>query len=150
MVVVTKEFLMKGMSSNNGWNLKQLNALGYSNFEKGWLKNLVGKTITNEQANLFIALKDFHFRKKEVNPKSDHLIQVTGDIPWKEQYLHPNWQKVRLTVFHRDNFVCRLCGCKNKTIHAHHLKYIGKFIWQTPMKFIITVCCDCHESIHGR
>lgn len=65
---------------------------------------------------------------------------------YKDQYIHPKWQKKRLEILERDGFSCMCCGEENKQLHVHHKYYIaGKNIWDYPNDSLITLCCDCHK-----
>lgn len=66
---------------------------------------------------------------------------------YKEQLRNPNWQKKRLMIMERDNFTCRYCGSKDKTLNVHHFYYLdGKAVWNYPDSALITLCEDCHEK----
>lgn len=61
----------------------------------------------------------------------------------------PRWQKLRLSIFQRDDFTCRFCGNKDQSLHVHHLKYDkGKNPWDYEGKYLITLCSDCHNAEH--
>lgn len=66
MVTVTKELMEQGLSRNGGHSGKQLKALGVKRVpnDKGWLHELYGTLITDEQKNTFLALKDYHLNRK--------------------------------------------------------------------------------------
>lgn len=70
----------------------------------------------------------------------------------KEEYrtklLDPRWQQKRLRVFERDQWTCRLCGAKDKTLHLHHARYFPGEPWDTPDVLLFTACADCHEAEH--
>jgi len=57
----------------------------------------------------------------------------------------PRWQRKRLEIFQRDNFTCRHCSADDKPLNVHHIKYVGNFPWETPDKYLITLCEDCHH-----
>lgn len=64
-----------------------------------------------------------------------------------EKLRDPRWQKKRLEVLNRDDFTCRHCGAKDKTLHIHHGFYMdGKEPWQYPTDSLTTLCLDCHEA----
>ena len=57
----------------------------------------------------------------------------------------PEWQKKRLEILSRDNFMCQLCGSKTETLHVHHRAYIkGRKPWEYADVFLITLCEYCH------
>lgn len=66
-VIITEEFLVSGMQSGIGCNNDQLRLLGVEiPAKKGWKQTLIGKKISKETAEKFIALKGIH-KKKERN-----------------------------------------------------------------------------------
>jgi hypothetical protein len=67
---------------------------------------------------------------------------------FQEQIKSPLWQKKRLEILERDEFTCRNCECKDKTLHIHHLYYIkNRMIWNYNNTSLITVCEDCHKKM---
>jgi hypothetical protein len=144
-MIVTKEFMEKGISSRGGWTKKQVQCLGFPTWQKGWFKRCIGKEISNEDAQRFIALK-----RKIPQPQNANGIKIDGFLSFKEQYQHPNWQKKRLEIMQRDEFKCMICGDKNKMLHIHHNTYDGKYIWDCNSKSMITLCLSCHELYHNR
>lgn len=59
----------------------------------------------------------------------------------------PRWQKLRLKIFDRDGWKCRVCECEAKTLHVHHKKYVwGANPWDSPPEDLITVCENCHSE----
>lgn len=60
-----------------------------------------------------------------------------------EKLRDPRWQRVRLEVMSRDNFSCRLCGDETTPLNVHHLQYM-KEPWDCPIKYLLTLCEDCH------
>jgi len=60
-VVITEDFLVSGMQSGIGCNNDQLRLLGVEiPAKKGWKQSLIGKRISKETADKFIALKGIH------------------------------------------------------------------------------------------
>jgi len=157
-MVLTKEIYEQGKSSNGGYNYQQLQAVGVDtkNFTRGWAKKLVGSEQTEEAIQKFLSLKDLHFKPEQAEyyrtkRKGLSFEYITEPLTFQQQYTHPNWQKMRLHCLKRDNFQCVNCGNKQKTLHAHHLKYIkGKYVWDVPPFYIVTLCEDCHSEEHGR
>lgn len=64
---------------------------------------------------------------------------------YAEKLKDPRWQKKRLEVMQRDNFECRDCGDKKKTLHVHHCFYEKGDPWDTDSVFLLTLCSKCHE-----
>jgi hypothetical protein len=62
-----------------------------------------------------------------------------------EKLKDPRWQKKRLEIFQRDDFTCRFCGRKDKSLHLHHTEYINAVEpWEYPDESLLTICEDCH------
>lgn len=67
-------------------------------------------------------------------------------MTYKEQLLDPRWQRRRLEILQRDDFTCRKCLSKDKTLHVHHTEYInGRMAWEYDNSYLKTLCADCHE-----
>lgn len=70
-------------------------------------------------------------------------------MTYKEQLLHPNWQRKRLEILARDDFTCCTCGATEKTLHVHHLRYVrGRMAWDYDNDDLTTCCEDCHAQAH--
>lgn len=158
-MILTKEIIEQGKSDRGGWSADQFICLGVGKDDKtkGWISRLVGKEFPDANIKEFLALKNNHLKKKIEQQKVKKLVGfvsfeiVTTNLSLKDQYLHPNWQKLRLFVLNRDQYKCVNCWDKNKTLHVHHLKYLpGKFIWEVPKWYLVTLCEDCHSEEHGR
>jgi hypothetical protein len=69
---------------------------------------------------------------------------------YSEKLLDPRWQQMRLRVYERDGFKCRICGCATKTLNAHHVHYhpYAEGPWDYDSDTIITLCVDCHSDEH--
>ena len=68
---------------------------------------------------------------------------------YSEKLKDPRWQKKRLEILERDNWTCRFCGCKDKSLHVHHLFYLPKREpWEYPRGFLIALCEDCHTGLN--
>lgn len=70
---------------------------------------------------------------------------------YAERLLDPRWQQLRLRVFERDNWTCRNCGNKDRTLNAHHVHYhpYAEGPWDYEPEGIITLCSDCHSDEHA-
>ena len=63
MVTITREIIDSGMSSNGGWNNKQLKALGVPfPLTKGWMMGMIGKDVPESNVEKFIKLKNAHIK----------------------------------------------------------------------------------------
>lgn len=69
---------------------------------------------------------------------------------YSEKLKDPRWQKLRLEIFQRDGFACRICGATDKTLNAHHSYYEKgvEGIWDYDHRSIVTLCEDCHSEEH--
>lgn len=150
-MLLTDEIVDNAMSINGGWNLKQMNALGLPQWQRGWRKKLVGHDFSEESINEFLLLKDSHLNPRKLKKSQFTFEPITTNIKFQDQYKHPNWQRFRLNILKRDDFRCKNCGSRSKTLHAHHLKYIkNKFVWEVPIWYVVTLCEDCHSEEHSR
>lgn len=72
------------------------------------------------------------------------------NIPWKDQYKHPLWQKKRLEKLESAGWACECCGSKDEQLHVHHPQYFnGRLIWQYKDNELQVLCGDCHETAHA-
>jgi hypothetical protein len=70
-IVLTIDLLDQGLSVNGAYNYDQLHTLGVEiPLKKGWRRELVGKRVSSEAVDRFLALKDAHIpaekRAKEI------------------------------------------------------------------------------------
>lgn len=153
-VVLTAEIFCCAESSNGRFSKAQLELFGINGQPpKGWKKGLLNTLASREVVDEFIALKDKHLTRKRRNAASQRpfFVSVGYSIPWKEQYKHPNWQKMRLHILNRDNFTCQSCGDHHRLLHIHHTKYPQhEFIWNVEPATLETLCDVCHSRKHER
>jgi 5-methylcytosine-specific restriction endonuclease McrA len=57
-----------------------------------------------------------------------------------------DWKRKRYVVLKRDNWRCVYCG--GRATQVHHTKYAKYNIGREPIEWLVSVCKDCHESIH--
>lgn len=70
-------------------------------------------------------------------------------MTYREQLLHPNWQRKRLEIMQRDDFACKCCYDEETTLHVHHKQYVkGRMAWDYPNEELVTLCESCHEQMH--
>ena len=68
---------------------------------------------------------------------------------FKDQYKHPNWQRVRLEALEAANFTCQRCGSSEEQLHVHHKRYIkGRMIWEYSGVELEALCEPCHAESH--
>lgn len=71
-------------------------------------------------------------------------------MTYSEKLKDPNWQRKRLEILQRDNFRCRACESKTKTLHVHHSYYIkNRDPWDYDDNVLLTLCEDCHSKVNG-
>lgn len=80
------------------------------------------------------------------------LAFIFGNIQrqWRRDYYREYlqsdaWQRKRYVVLRRDNWKCVDCGAR--ATQVHHLRY-AKNIGREPIKWLISVCNDCHNKRH--
>lgn len=65
---------------------------------------------------------------------------------YSDKLKDPRWQKTRLEVLNRDEWMCQRCQDSESTLHVHHLNYlVGREPWEYPPENFITLCEGCHE-----
>ena len=57
-----------------------------------------------------------------------------------------DWQRKRYVVLKRDNWRCVYCGAR--ATHVHHKRYAKRNIGKEPIDWLVSVCKNCHYSIH--
>ena len=68
-------------------------------------------------------------------------------MTYKEQLLHPNWQRKRLEVLQRADFKCERCEDGDTTLHVHHKHYVkGRLAWEYDNSELVALCVPCHEE----
>jgi len=88
-------------------------------------------------------------RKKRTSPRSKNTHRA---VYRQSEYESAEWKAKRQEIFERDNFTCQWKGCDHTVteLHCHHLKYFRGHIADTPNKYLLTVCTQCHSKIHQR
>lgn len=56
------------------------------------------------------------------------------------------WKRKRYVVLKRDNWKCVYCG--KPATQVHHKRYAKRNIGREPIKWLVSVCDDCHKSRH--
>ncbi len=65
LLTITEEMLDNGKSSNGGYSKKQIKLLGEDATVSGWRERIIGKSIAEENFNLFLSLKNAHLKPKD-------------------------------------------------------------------------------------
>ena len=98
-----------------------------------------------------ISVKEF--KKKFSKPKSKKKKKIKIDkfknLTYSQLLKTKQWQKVRNRILLRDKYTCQKCNFK-MNLEVHHIKYKGKYPWQTPDKYLITLCEICHAKEHNK
>jgi ribosomal protein S27AE len=69
-------------------------------------------------------------------------------LSYKEKLKDPRWQKKRLEILQRDQWVCKRCGNDKLMLQVHHRYYCnGSDPWEYPNDALLTLCRDCHEIV---
>ena len=64
------------------------------------------------------------------------------------QYLKTDaWKRKRYVVLKRDNWTCQYCG--GKATEVHHKKYARRNIGKEPIKWLVSICRNCHQELHN-
>jgi 5-methylcytosine-specific restriction endonuclease McrA len=76
----------------------------------------------------------------------NHYSGLSRKEYYRNIYLKSNeWKRKRYLVFKRDNYSCVYCNAR--ATQVHHLKY-AKNIGKEPIKWLVSICQDCHNSKH--
>ena len=66
---------------------------------------------------------------------------------YRDVYLKSEeWQRKRYVVLRRDNWRCVYCGAP--ATQVHHKRYAKYNIGKEPIKWLVSVCKNCHDSLH--
>ena len=57
------------------------------------------------------------------------------------------WKRKRYVVLKRDNWTCQECGVP--ATQVHHKKYAKYKIGKEPIKWLVSLCADCHKKEHS-
>ena len=69
-------------------------------------------------------------------------------MDYSEKLKDPRWQRLRLEIFERDGFRCRLCHHDKHTLHIHHIEYAaGVEPWNSERTDLLTLCAHCHGNV---
>lgn len=68
-----------------------------------------------------------------------------------DQYKDPRWQKKRLKIMERDEFMCTSCQDNGNTLNVHHKVAYRKNVkpWEYEDDELTTLCEICHKDISG-
>ena len=67
-----------------------------------------------------------------------------------DQYDDPRWQKKRLEILKRENYICQHCKKQKNELRAHHTYYnYNKKIWEYENESLLCLCQRCHSNLHN-
>lgn len=91
---------------------------------------------------IILAISIFAFKRWVFNLKCKKRRDY-----YRNEYLQSDdWRRKRYVVLKRDNWRCVYCGAP--ATQVHHKRYAKKNIGKEPIKWLVSVCRDCHDSIH--
>jgi len=65
---------------------------------------------------------------------------------YSEKLKDPRWQKKRLEILERDQWMCQHCYDTKSTLSVHHLYYeSSRDPWDYDDAALVTLCNDCHQ-----
>ena len=67
-------------------------------------------------------------------------------MTYQEKLKDPRWQKKRLQILERDDWVCQCCESKEKTLTVHHIIYHNN-PWDAKDDELQTLCEKCHIAL---
>ena len=74
-------------------------------------------------------------------------IKNKKEKTYKDLLRDKRWISKRNKILSRDNNTCCYCGCNDRYLHVHHLRYIeDKKPWEYSDEDLITLCEKCHKN----
>jgi 5-methylcytosine-specific restriction endonuclease McrA len=80
--------------------------------------------------------------KVQLIPKTAWGKNVRSNVKKSE------WDKIRKTVYEKENMICRICGDKDTTLHAHEVWDFDEETHIQKLIDIVGICAACHNTIH--
>lgn len=72
-------------------------------------------------------------------------------MEYRQQLLHPQWQRKRLQVMEHCGWKCGRCGDTETTLNIHHVEYRrGALAWEYELDEFECLCIHCHAIEHGK
>jgi len=84
--------------------------------------------------------------RKEYYKRELNIDHIDFDSTYAQYLSSPAWEKKRLQILNRDNFICRFCS-SSKATQVHHLSYQN--LGSESELELISVCYRCHQHIHN-
>ena len=68
-------------------------------------------------------------------------------MSYSDRLRDPRWQKKRLEILERDEWMCQSCFDSESTLHVHHRRYLQDVEpWDYPANLLLTLCESCHQQ----
>ena len=67
-------------------------------------------------------------------------------LQYKKYLKSDDWKRKRYVVLKRDNWTCQECGVPANQVH--HKKYAKYQIGKEPIKWLVSLCAECHKKKH--
>ena len=78
-------------------------------------------------------------------------MKQTKIMTYAEKLKDPRWQRKRLEIMQRDEFICTACKASDKSLNVHHCYYLPRTnVWEYPDSAMVSLCEDCHNEITFR
>jgi len=66
-----------------------------------------------------------------------------------DQYNDHRWQKKRLEIIERENYICQYCHSQGNELRVHHTYYDkNKKVWEYDNDTLLCLCQRCHSDLH--
>ncbi len=106
-------------------------------------------TNTSKQADELIIVHLLFFCKIVFVHKVSTYFMSKRKEAYKKFLQSPAWQAKRDIVRKRAKGICERCGNHQQGCMAvHHTTY--EFGWDCSPAWLVYLCCDCHDFIHGK
>ena len=78
------------------------------------------------------------------------LLWADFAMKYFEKLKDPRWQKRRLEIMEKAEFMCVMCQDNEHTLNVHHFYYErGKDPWEYPDDALWCLCEGCHKEVQG-
>jgi hypothetical protein len=111
---------------------------------------VIHKTYKIREQNYFVFsdldLPHSLITKSQREERHDALFRL-GFSDYKSYLQSDLWQDIRKKVMERDNRRCKFCN--KKATHVHHEHYNFDTMSGKNLRYLHSVCKDCHENGHS-
>lgn len=92
---------------------------------------------------LIVALSIWLFKRFIFNIKRKQRRDYYRNVYLQSE----EWKRKRYLVLKRDNWKCVYCGAK--ATQVHHKKYAKRNLGKEPIKWLVSICDNCHDKKHS-